>query len=123
MTLLSSKGDQNSSLRYWLHENWAKYSNSFKLQPFNEIKNYFGVKIALYFAFLGFYTRWLISLSFIGCFVMLYGLNSYETDTYVQEQLQFSKYLKEGGGCPISPKNLRNFSICSLDHSSAHIGN
>jgi hypothetical protein len=104
MTLLSSKGDQNSSLRYWLHENWAKYSNSFKLQPFNEIKNYFGVKIALYFAFLGFYTRWLISLSFIGCFVMLYGLNSYETDTYVQEQLQFSKYLKEGGVAPYRRK-------------------
>eukprot|EP00274_Cyanoptyche_gloeocystis_P001069 CAMPEP_0196663698 /NCGR_PEP_ID=MMETSP1086-20130531/53863_1 /TAXON_ID=77921 /ORGANISM="Cyanoptyche gloeocystis , Strain SAG4.97" /LENGTH=614 /DNA_ID=CAMNT_0041999615 /DNA_START=136 /DNA_END=1983 /DNA_ORIENTATION=+ len=43
---------------------WAK--RWFAPQPLTEIKDYFGEKIALYFAFLGYYTQWLIFASAIG---------------------------------------------------------
>ena len=48
------------SYRMWLHQNWAAFGNMFKIQPLDQIRNYFGEKVALYFAFMGFYTNWLI---------------------------------------------------------------
>lgn len=43
-------------------------------QPLDNIKEYFGVKIALYFAWLGFYTHMLIPASVVGLLCFLYGL-------------------------------------------------
>lgn len=43
-------------------------------QPLDNIKEYFGVKIALYFAWLGFYTHMLIPASLVGILCFLYGL-------------------------------------------------
>ncbi|CAM9682989.1 unnamed protein product, partial [Phaeothamnion confervicola] len=40
-------------------------------QPFEEIRQYFGEKIGLYFVFLGHYTTWLVSLSIVGVIVFL----------------------------------------------------
>ena len=57
----------------------------FKLQPLDEIKVYFGEKVALYFAFIGFYTNWLIPFSIVGLVVMVYGLATYTDDTYVND--------------------------------------
>lgn len=84
------------SLRTYLHENWASYSNLFKMQPLDEIRDYFGEKVALYFAFIGFYTNWLIPFSLIGLFVMFYGLGTYKQDTYVQQSCSLNYTL-----CPL----------------------
>ena len=43
---------------------------------YNEIKNYFGSEIALYFAWLGFYTAMLLPLAIVGLVVFLYGIGS-----------------------------------------------
>jgi len=52
-----------------------EWSLSFtKPQPLDRIREYFGEKVALYFAFLGFYTSWLWSASIVGIIVFIFGL-------------------------------------------------
>lgn len=43
----------------------------YRYQPLDHIKDYFGVKIALYFAWLGFYTHMLLLAAVVGvgCFI------------------------------------------------------
>jgi anoctamin-8 len=43
-----------------------------KAQPLDKICNYFGVKLALYFAWIGFYTRALIIPAILGLLVWFY---------------------------------------------------
>ncbi|KAG8177061.1 hypothetical protein JTE90_016890, partial [Oedothorax gibbosus] len=59
--------------RHFLQDTWASYSCMFKKQPLDEIKHYFGVKIGLYFAWLGFYTYMLIPASIVGILCFIYG--------------------------------------------------
>ena len=81
----SSMQPDPPSYRMWLHENWAAFGNMFKIQPLDQIRNYFGEKVALYFAFMGFYTNWLIAFSLLGVAVMIFGLATYDDSTYVNE--------------------------------------
>jgi anoctamin-1 len=60
--------------RALLFNEWALMKNWIKHQPLDTIKNYFGVKIALYFSWLGFYTNMLILPAILGVFCFLYGL-------------------------------------------------
>lgn len=60
--------------RALLFNEWAKMKNWIKYQPLDEIKNYFGVKIALYFSWLGFYTEMLIVPTVLGVICFFYGL-------------------------------------------------
>lgn len=62
------------SQRALLFNEWALMKNWVKHQPLDTIKNYFGVKIALYFSWLGFYTNMLILPAILGVFCFLYGL-------------------------------------------------
>ena len=56
-----------------LYLEWAKLRNWYKRQPLWLIKNYFGVKIGLYFAWLGFYTKMLIFPSIMGVICFIFG--------------------------------------------------
>lgn len=62
------------SKRFLLFEEWAKIKNWIRLQPLDAVKNYFGVKIALYFSWLGFYTNMLIFPSILGLLTFFYGI-------------------------------------------------
>ena len=44
-------------------------------------RNYYGSKIAMYFAWLGFYTQMLVIPSIIGLFIFIYGV-AYMDDSY-----------------------------------------
>lgn len=78
---LNSRGSQ----RQFFYKEWASISKFYKLQPIDEIKNYFGVKFSLYFVWLGFYTKMLIPASIIGIICMVNGFFTLSSNKYVQE--------------------------------------
>lgn len=53
---------------------WARFSAWYKHQPLDEIRDYFGEKIGLYFAWLGSYTAWLLLPSIVGLCVFVFNL-------------------------------------------------
>ncbi|OXA52495.1 Anoctamin-4 [Folsomia candida] len=63
--------DNDPNDRRLLFTEWAHFSNWYKKQPLWLIRRYFGDKVALYFAWLGFYTSMLIPASIVGilCFI------------------------------------------------------
>jgi len=69
------------SMRYLLFKEWASLRKFWKYQPLDAVRDYFGVKIGLYFAWLGFYTFMLIPPSIVGLVCFMYGLITMDTDT------------------------------------------
>ncbi|CAB3375249.1 Hypothetical predicted protein [Cloeon dipterum] len=61
------------SQRYLLYHEWASVKRCFRYQPLDYIKDYFGVKIGLYFAWLGFYTHMLLPASVVGLICFAYS--------------------------------------------------
>ena len=57
-----------------LYREWALPKNFLKRQPLWLIKRYFGDKIGLYFAWLGFYTGFLIPAALFGVAITIYGI-------------------------------------------------
>jgi anoctamin-10/anoctamin-7 len=54
-----------------LQHKWLRLFTPPHRQPEDEIKDYFGEKIGLYFVWLGHYTKWLISASFVGFIIWM----------------------------------------------------
>lgn len=69
--------------RQRLYNTWAKYSLWYKNQPLDKIREYYGEKIGLYFAWLGAYTTWLIVPSIVGILVFLFNLMNRNQETTV----------------------------------------
>jgi len=63
-----------------LYLEWARPKKWYKKQPLWLIKRYFGDKIGLYFAWLGFYTQMLIPAAICGLVVFCYGLGTLYAD-------------------------------------------
>jgi len=68
------------SKKQQLAEDWGRYSNFFT-QPLHRISEYYGEKIALYFAFLEFYCKWLYILAILGTPLFLYQVAEFRIDT------------------------------------------
>ncbi|NXL03663.1 ANO5 protein, partial [Mesembrinibis cayennensis] len=60
--------------RYTLYMEWARFLRFYKEQPLDLIRKYYGEKIGIYFAWLGFYTEMLFLAAVIGLICFLYGL-------------------------------------------------
>ncbi|XP_055505619.1 anoctamin-9-like isoform X2 [Leucoraja erinacea] len=55
-------------------KNWANWHRLFTKQPINQIRLYFGERHALYYAWLGWYTKMLLPAALGGIGVVIYGL-------------------------------------------------
>ncbi|XP_053837682.1 anoctamin-5-like isoform X9 [Vidua macroura] len=62
------------SERYTLYMEWARFLRFYKEQPLVLIRKYYGEKIGIYFAWLGFYTEMLFLAAVVGLICFLYGL-------------------------------------------------
>ncbi|XP_064076087.1 anoctamin-4 isoform X1 [Vanessa tameamea] len=68
--------DKMQTDRRLLYLEWARPCKWYKKQPLWLIRRYFGEKIALYFCWLGFYTKMLYAPAIVGTLCFLYGLAS-----------------------------------------------
>lgn len=73
------------NMRQILYEYWARWGRWYKYQPLDHIREYFGEKIAIYFAWLGFYTGWLLPAAAVGLAVFLYGVFTIHQNVPAQE--------------------------------------
>uniref|UniRef100_A0A3B5AJL6 Anoctamin n=1 Tax=Stegastes partitus TaxID=144197 RepID=A0A3B5AJL6_9TELE len=71
--------------RYLLYEEWAHPKSFYKTQPLDLIRKYYGEKIGIYFAWLGFYTIMLALAAAVGLGCFIYGYTTQETSTWSKE--------------------------------------
>ncbi|XP_039491220.1 anoctamin-1 isoform X3 [Drosophila santomea] len=64
---------ETGTMRALLYKHWASVPKWYRYQPLDDIKEYFGVKIGLYFAWLGYYTYMLLLASIVGVICFLYS--------------------------------------------------
>uniref|UniRef100_A0A1I8GS17 Anoctamin n=1 Tax=Macrostomum lignano TaxID=282301 RepID=A0A1I8GS17_9PLAT len=94
------------NLRQLLHLHWANWRCWYKFQPLDHVRDYFGEKIAFFFAWLGFYTTWLAPATLVGVFVFVYGLaslpfNAANRDTCkAGKEFKMCPFCDEADGCP-----------------------
>ncbi|XP_044597839.1 anoctamin-1 isoform X1 [Cotesia glomerata] len=89
------------SMRYLLYTHWASMRKCFHYQPLDYIKEYFGVKIGLYFAWLGFYTHMLVPASIIGLICFIYGCLTLSTNETSEDICNGNKSIYM---CPLCDK-------------------
>ncbi|KAL1491248.1 hypothetical protein ABEB36_011870 [Hypothenemus hampei] len=64
------------SVRNLLFTEWSSIKKWYRYQPLDCVKEYFGVKIALYFAWLGYYTHILMAPALVGLGCFIYSLTT-----------------------------------------------
>ena len=103
-----------------LYLEWASLKNWYKKQPLWLIKNYFGVKIGLYFAWLGFYTQMLVAPAIAGIICFIFGIATVWSPIFNQGRYLFNmkNYFKNinNYNCFLNIHSYRSSEeICSDD--------
>ncbi|XP_041377832.1 anoctamin-7-like [Gigantopelta aegis] len=94
---------EHLNMRQILYKYWARWGVWYKYQPLDHIREYFGEKIAIYFAWLGFYTAWLLPASVIGTLVFMYGIFSMSSNIPAIEVCLSNKSYKM---CPLCDEEV-----------------
>ncbi|KAH9514072.1 Anoctamin-7 [Bulinus truncatus] len=89
--------------RQVLYKYWARWGCWYKYQPLDHIREYFGEKIGIYFAWLGFYTAWLLPASIVGVLVFLYGLITFNDNIPAREVCDSGQDYKM---CPVCDEDI-----------------
>uniref|UniRef100_A0A8C0AIN9 Anoctamin n=1 Tax=Bos mutus grunniens TaxID=30521 RepID=A0A8C0AIN9_BOSMU len=71
--------------RYLLYREWAHPRSIYKKQPLDLIRKYYGEKIGIYFAWLGYYTQMLLLAAIVGVACFLYGYFTEDNCTWSKE--------------------------------------
>ncbi|XP_031702257.1 anoctamin-5-like isoform X2 [Anarrhichthys ocellatus] len=74
----TARNTECESERNNLYKHWARFLCFYKEQPLNLIRKYYGEKIGIYFAWLGFYTEMLFFAAVMGVICFTYGVLSYD---------------------------------------------
>jgi hypothetical protein len=111
-------------LRPWLREIWARPGRWLKFQPLDDVRRYFGEKVAIYFGWLGFYTRFLVPLTAMGLLIFLIGLFTYPSDPvvldYCSRNISQTIICRKCGDkvCPFTVRSTLLHTDCFLLHCS-----
>ncbi|XP_006865384.1 PREDICTED: anoctamin-6-like [Chrysochloris asiatica] len=73
------------SERYLLYREWAHPRSIYKKQPLDLIRKYYGEKIGIYFAWLGYYTQMLLLAAIVGVACFLFGYFNQDNCTWSKE--------------------------------------
>lgn len=68
-----------------LKDSWAQWKKMLQIQPIDDIRDYFGEKVALYFTWLGWYTSMLLPAALTGLGVFLFGFVHFEASQISKE--------------------------------------
>ncbi|CAB1331830.1 unnamed protein product, partial [Coregonus sp. 'balchen'] len=113
----ASRDPNSESERFSLYKNWARFFSFFKEQPLNLIRKYYGEKIGIYFAWLGFYTEMLFFAAVVGLICFLYGLFTFDDNIWSKEICS-----EEIGGniimCPLCDKTCGYWKLNTTCNSS-----
>uniref|UniRef100_A0A4W5KDH7 Anoctamin n=1 Tax=Hucho hucho TaxID=62062 RepID=A0A4W5KDH7_9TELE len=113
----ASRDPNSESERFSLYKHWARFFSFFKEQPLNLIRKYYGEKIGIYFAWLGFYTEMLFFAAVVGLICFLYGLFTFDDNVWSKEICS-----EEIGGniimCPLCDKTCGYWKLNSTCNSS-----
>lgn len=82
---VKSKEEGCPNERYLLYEEWAHPKSFYKMQPLDLIRKYYGEKVGIYFAWLGFYTMMLVLAAVVGLGCFIYGYRTRDTSTWSKE--------------------------------------
>ncbi|NWX35475.1 ANO9 protein, partial [Notiomystis cincta] len=104
---------KKEEIREILKEKWARWGVIFKKQPIEEIRCYFGEKVALYFAWLGWYTYLLV-------FAAVAGLATIAAGTTVFSSSQVSKEICSANNTIMCPLCDRNCSFWVLSNTCTY---
>uniref|UniRef100_A0A8C4GY78 Anoctamin n=1 Tax=Dicentrarchus labrax TaxID=13489 RepID=A0A8C4GY78_DICLA len=105
------------SERFSLYKHWAGFLSFFKEQPLNLVRKYYGEKIGIYFAWLGFYTEMLLFAAIVGTICFIYGFLTYDDNEWSKEICS-----EAVGGkivmCPLCDKKCGYWKLNSTCNSS-----
>ncbi|XP_066556905.1 anoctamin-5 isoform X3 [Amia ocellicauda] len=103
--------------RYTLYRQWARFTCFYKEQPLNLIRKYYGEKIGIYFAWLGFYTEMLFFAAIVGLICFLYGAFTYHDNVSSQEICNDAGNITM---CPLCDKKCSFWMLNTTCESSWH---
>ncbi|NXF49969.1 ANO9 protein, partial [Oceanites oceanicus] len=88
---------EKEEVREFLKEKWARWRDIFSQQPIEKIRCYFGEKVALYFAWLGWYTYLLGIAAVVGLVVFVAGITVFNSSQVSKEICEASNTIM----CPL----------------------
>ncbi|NXN14544.1 ANO9 protein, partial [Indicator maculatus] len=92
---------EKEEVREFLKEKWARWRSLFQHQPIEKIRCYFGEKVALYFAWLGWYTRLLGIAALAGSVVFISGITIFSSSQVSKEICEANTTIM----CPLCDQN------------------